>query len=165
MLHWFVIFSVPGTITHGFIRLLPRSLASSRGCSLAIKLHLNWIELLWQLQSIKSTYMYMYMLQVLGHFCISGAFSSSLRSDPSPHSTNNVGHMYLEFFLVSTLYRVGGGRTTRKFRKECTVLWGNREMTEKYEYCITVPRTFVHDCRLFLNFLCFFKNQPRLKKI
>ena len=39
-------------------------------------------------------------------------------------------------------------------------------MTEKYEYCITVPRTFDHDCRLikFLNFLCFFKNQPRLKK-
>ena len=53
------------------------------------------------------------------------------------------------FFRVSTLYRVGGGRTARKFRKGCTVLRGNREMTEKYEYCSTVPRTFVQDCRLF----------------
>ena len=50
------------------------------------------------------------------------------------------------FFRVSTLYRVGGGRTTREFRKGCTVLRGNREMTGKYEYCSTVPRTFVQDC-------------------
>ena len=39
------------------------------------------------------------------------------------------------------------GRTARKFRKGCTVLRGNREMTGKYEYCSTVPRTFVQDCR------------------
>ena len=51
------------------------------------------------------------------------------------------------FFRVSTLYRVGGGRTTRKFRKRCTVLRGNGEITEKYEYCGSVPRTFVQDCR------------------
>ena len=51
------------------------------------------------------------------------------------------------FFQVSTLYRVGEGRTARKFRKGCTGLRGNREMTEKYEYCCTVPRTFVQDCR------------------
>ena len=50
------------------------------------------------------------------------------------------------FFRVSTLYRVGGGRTARKFRKECTVLGGNREMTVKYKYCSTVPGTFVQDC-------------------
>ena len=52
------------------------------------------------------------------------------------------------FFRVSTLYRVGGGgggRTARKFRKRGTVLRGNREITEKYEYCGTVPRT-VQDC-------------------
>ena len=54
------------------------------------------------------------------------------------------------FVRVSTLYRVGGGRTVRKFRKGCTVLWGNREMTEKYEYCSTVPRTFVHDCGWYI---------------
>ena len=32
MLHRFEIFSAPGTIAHGSIRLPPRSLASSRGC-------------------------------------------------------------------------------------------------------------------------------------
>ena len=36
MLHLFKIFSAPGTIAHGSIRLPPRSLGSSRGCSLAI---------------------------------------------------------------------------------------------------------------------------------
>ena len=54
------------------------------------------------------------------------------------------------FFRVSTLYRVGGERTGRKFRKRCIVLRGNREMTEKYEYRSTVPRTFVKDCRFIL---------------
>ena len=47
------------------------------------------------------------------------------------------------FFRVSTLYRVGEGITARKFRKRCTVLRGNRGITEKY--CRTVPRTFVQD--------------------
>ena len=55
---------------------------------------------------------------------------------------------FTQVFRVSTLYRVGGGRTARKFRKGCTVLRGNREMTGKYEYCITVPRTFVQDCKI-----------------
>ena len=48
-----------------------------------------------------------------------------------------------KFFRVSTLYRVGEGRTARKFRKGCTVLRGNREKTEKYEYCNTAPGSFV----------------------
>ena len=47
------------------------------------------------------------------------------------------------FFRVSTLYMVVEGRAARKFRKGCTVLRGNREITEKYEYCSAVPRTFV----------------------
>ena len=42
----------------------------------------------------------------------------------------------------------GEGRTARKFWKGCTVLRGNREMTEKYEYCSTVIRTFVQDYSL-----------------
>ena len=50
------------------------------------------------------------------------------------------------FFGVSTLYKVEGGRTARKFRKGCPVLRGKREMTEKYGYRSTVPRTFVQDC-------------------
>ena len=37
LLHRFEIFSSPGTIAHCSIRLPPRSLASSRGCSLATK--------------------------------------------------------------------------------------------------------------------------------
>ena len=67
-------------------------------------------------------------------------------SNPSPHLTNNVERVYPEFFRVSTLCRVEGERTATKFRKGCTVLRGNREKTEKYEYCSTVPRTFVQDC-------------------
>ena len=48
---------------------------------------------------------------------------------PSPHKQCWTRASRI-FFRVSTLYRVGGGRTARKFRKECTVLTGNREMTE-----------------------------------
>ena len=64
---------------------------------------------------------------------------------PSPHKQcwTRVSRI---FFRVSTLYRVGGGRSARKFRKWCTVLSGNWEMTEKYAYCSTVPRNFVQDC-------------------
>ena len=36
--------------------------------------------------------------KVLGYFCVSGAFSDSHRSNPSPHPTNNVGRVYPEFF-------------------------------------------------------------------
>ena len=39
MLHRFEIFSAPGTIAHGSIRLPPRSLASSPRCSLAMNIH------------------------------------------------------------------------------------------------------------------------------
>ena len=42
-LHRFEIFAAPGTIAHGSIRLPPRSLASSRGWSLVIKLVLSVI--------------------------------------------------------------------------------------------------------------------------
>ena len=84
-------------------------------------------------------------LGTLLHFW--GVFQfTQVQTLPSPHKQC---WMYVSriFFRVSTLYRVGGGRTARKFRKGCTVLRGNREMTEKYEYCSTVPRTFVQDCR------------------
>ena len=100
--------------------------------------------------------------KVLGHFCISGAFSNSHRSNPSPHPTNNVGRMYPDFFRIS-LYRIGGGRTARKSREGCTVLRGNREMTEKYEFCSTVPRSFVQDCRWDKN-SADFKDKPVCKQ-
>ena len=82
----------------------------------------------------------------LRHFCISGAFSNT---GPSPHLAlqTMLNACIQKFFRISSLYSMGGGRTARKFQKGCAVLWGNREMTEKYEYCSTVPRTFVHHCR------------------
>ena len=47
------------------------------------------------------------------------------------------------FFRVSILYRVGGGgegELQENFdMMHC--LWGNLEMTEKYEYCSIAPRT------------------------
>ena len=85
--------------------------------------------------------------KVFGHFCISSAFSNSHRPNSSPHPGNNVGRVYPEFFPSFNFLLCGGGRTARKFRKGCTVLRGNREITGKYEYCSAVPRTFVQDCR------------------
>ena len=89
--------------------------------------------------------------KVLGQFCVTRAFSNTHRSNFSPHTTNNVGRAYPEFFSHFQLcigWGGGGGWTVRKFRKGCTLVRGNQEMTEKYEYCSTVPRTFDQDCEL-----------------
>ena len=51
--------------------------------------------------------------KVLGHFCISGAFSNSHRSNPSPHPTNNVGRVYPDFFSEFQLC-IGWGRENCK---------------------------------------------------
>ena len=71
-----------------------------------------------------------------------------IHTGPTPPLTpqTTLDECIQNFFRVSTLYRVGGGKTARKFRKGYAVLRGNWEMTEKYEYCSTVPRTFVQDC-------------------
>ena len=37
--------------------------------------------------------------KVLGHYCVSGAFSNSLRSSPSPHPTNNVRRVSPDFCI------------------------------------------------------------------
>ena len=59
----------------------------------------------------------------LGPFCISGVFSNSHRSSPSPHATSNVGRVYPEFFSEFQLcIGWGKGGTARKFRKGCTIL-------------------------------------------
>ena len=39
-----------------------------------------------------------YKTKLVGHVCVSGAFSNSQRANPSPHPTNNVGRVYPEFF-------------------------------------------------------------------
>ena len=75
-------------------------------------------------------FLYLSWTKVLGHFCFSGAFFNSHRSNPSPHPTTMLHAFIQNFFRVSTLYRVGGGRTARKSRKGCTVLRGSPEMTE-----------------------------------
>ena len=68
---------------------------------------------------------------------------------PSPHKQcwKRVSRIFSVFQLCIGW---GGGRTARKFRRGCTVLRGNRELAEKYEYCSTVPRTFVQDCSLIV---------------
>ena len=89
-------------------------------------------------------------LSFLGRFPIHIAPTSPL----TPQTMLNA--CIQNFFRVSTLYRVGGGRTAREFRKgwvrvrvrvrvrvKVIVLRGEREMTKKYEYCSAVPGTFV----------------------
>ena len=65
---------------------------------------------------------------VLGHFCISGAFSNSHRSSPSPHTTSNVGRVYPEFFSEFQL----------------CIGWGDGERQENFEkdalFCELEPR-------------------------
>ena len=79
-------------------------------------------------------------------FVFLGRFSIHTGPAPSLTPQTMLEACIQSFFRVSTLYRVGEGRTTRKFRRGCTVLRGNQEMTEKHEYCSTVPRKFVQDC-------------------
>ena len=69
-----------------------------------------------------------------------------IHSGPTPPLTPQtmLDACIYNFFRVSTLYRVGEGKTARKFWKWCTVLRWNREMTEKYEYYSTVPRIFAN---------------------
>ena len=62
-------------------------------------------------------------------------------SPPVPH-TNNVGLVYPEFFGVSILYRLGSEKAAEKIWKGCTFFIRHQEITEKHEYCITLPRTF-----------------------
>ena len=85
-------------------------------------------------------------LETLLHFW--GVFQfTQVQPLPSPHKQcwTRVSRI---FFRGSTLYKVEGGITARKFRKGLTALRGNRKMTEKYKCCSNVPRTFVHNCSL-----------------
>ena len=66
--------------------------------------------------------------KVLGHFCISGAFTNSHRSNPSPHPTNNVGRVYPEFFPSFNFVK-GGGKGELQENSEKDALFN--EGTEK----------------------------------
>ena len=55
--------------------------------------------------------------KVLGHFCVSGVFFNSHRSNPSPHPTNNVGRVYPEFFQRFNFVSGGGRENCTKISK------------------------------------------------
>ena len=76
---------------------------------------------------------------------------------PSPHK-----QCCTRVSRIFPLYGVGEGKLQENFEKDA-LFYEGPGMTEKYEYCITVPRTFVHDCRftLFLSRLVLFS--PRTK--
>ena len=60
-------------------------------------------------------------LGVLLHFW---AFCYSHKPNPSPHPTNNVGRVYLEFL---TLYRVGKGELQENFEKDALIYEGTQK--------------------------------------
>ena len=64
---------------------------------------------------------------------------------PSPHKQcwTLVSRIFSEFQLCIGW---GEGELQENFEKDALFLRGIREMTEKYEYCSSVPRTFVQDC-------------------
>ena len=66
---------------------------------------------------------------------------------PSPHKQcwTRVSRIFSEFQLC---IGCGEGELQENFEKDA-LFRGNREMTEKYEYCSTVLRTFVQDCSYF----------------
>ena len=72
-------------------------------------------------------------------FAFLGRFPMHTGPTPSPHRTNNIWRVYPEFFRVSTFYRVGGGRTARKFRKGCTVRFKREPRNDRkiwiLQYC------------------------------
>ena len=63
---------------------------------------------------------------------------------PSPHKQcwTRVSRTFSEIQLCVGW---GEGELEENFENDA-VLRGSREITGKYAYCITVPRTFVHDC-------------------
>ena len=65
--------------------------------------------------------------KVLGHFCISRAFSNSHRSNPSPHPTNNFGRVYEEFFSeFQFCVGLGEGEMQENFEKDALFYGGPR---------------------------------------
>ena len=77
--------------------------------------------------------------KVLGHFYISGRFP--IHTGPIPPFTPQtmLDTCIQNFFWVSTSYRVGGGRTARKIRRGCTVLWGNPEWKKNMNIALLSP--------------------------
>ena len=68
--------------------------------------------------------------KVLGHFRVSGAFSNSHRSNPSPHPTNGVARVYPEFFPSFNFVSCGGEGELQENFEKYALLW---EGTEKWQ--------------------------------
>ena len=60
-------------------------------------------------------------------FAFLGRFQIHTGPTPSLTQQTMLDACIQNFFRVSTLYRVGGEKNAGKFRKGCTVLWGNPE--------------------------------------
>ena len=86
-------------------------------------------------------------------------FTQAQRPFPLPHK-----QCWTRVSRIFSLDKVGEGKLKENFEKDA-LFYEGPGMTEKYEYCITVPRTFVHDCRftLFLSRLVLFS--PRTKHL
>ena len=86
------------------------------------------------------------------------AFLGRFTIHTGPTPTNNRHQTMLDaciqnFFPVSTLYRVagwgvGGRENCKKISKRMHSCKREPRHDRKYEYCSTVPRTFVQDCGL-----------------
>ena len=75
---------------------------------------------------------------------------------PSPHKQcwTRVSRILSEIQLCIGW---GEGELQENFENDA-VLRGSREMTRKYAYCSTVPRTFVHDCSTYNKKILFYRH-------
>jgi len=109
-------------------------LISNCVCDILFKYHVIDDVLWWENSCLVLWFVLLVWLQswtkVLGYFCISGAFSNSDRPNPSPHSTNNVGRVYPDFFFPSFNFVWGGSRET------CKKIW------KKMHYFLREPRNY-----------------------
>ena len=91
--------------------------------------------------------------KVLGHFSVSACGVLQFTQVQPQQTTDNkqcwtrVSRIFSQFQLCIG-WGGGGEELLENFEKWCTLVRGNRQMTEKYEYCSTVPRTFLQDCGL-----------------
>ena len=63
----------------------------------------------------------------LGTLCISGTFSNSHRSNPSPHPANNVGRVYPE---IEPVEKLATPPEVKMATFSCATFAGNRELAE-----------------------------------
>ena len=79
----------------------------------------------------------------LGTLSHCGVCFNAHMPNPYLHPTNNFGQVYLHFFPSFNIVKGGRRENCNKISKACTVLWGQSEIKENYEYCMTVPTTFL----------------------